>query len=203
MKRTPLLLCLFVLSCSSLSVAQQSQPIAATPQTSASYDKLDVITIELDKIVQSVDKLQTNWKGFFASFSVNQGVRLTDRQQKLLFAFEALNRAEQRLGNLQKMRTESNDAQASLRIKLARISDDLLPDSIERYVATRGSLNAQQLRDARRQALQKEQSEANNTMYQLQQDLNSINNEIRSTEQFIVNLRNRIFPELSRELVDL
>ena len=203
MKGIPLLLCLLVLSCSSLSLAQQSSPVAAPAQTSASYDKLDVITIQLDKIAQSVDKLQTNWKGFFASFSTNQGLRLTDRQQRLLLAFEALNRAEQRLGNLQKMRTESNDAQSALRTRLARISDDLLPESIDRYVATRGTLNAQQLRDARRQALQREQTEANNSLYQLQQDLNSINNEIRSTEQFIVNLRNRIFPELSKELADL
>src|SRR5262249_21525794 len=168
-----------------------------------SYDKLDVITIELDKIAQSVDKMQANWKSFFSSFSTNQGLRLTERQQRLLLAFEAMNRAEQRLGNLQKMRADSTDAQSTWRTRLARITDDLMPESIDRYVATRGTLNAPQMRDARRQTLQREQAEANNMLNQLQQDLNSINTEIRATEQFVAGLRNRIFPELSRELTDL
>ena len=96
---------------------QQSTLPASYP---ASANQLDTIAVQLEKISRSVDQLQTNWKDFFKAFSTNQGLRLTDRQQKLLLAFEVLNRAEQRLGNLQKMRMDSTEKQAELRLQLAR-----------------------------------------------------------------------------------
>jgi hypothetical protein len=179
-----------------------SQQVATVPGSQA-VNQLDAITIELSKISRSVDRLQNNWKSFFEQFTTNQGVRLTERQQKLLLAFEVMNRAEQRLGNLQKMRLESTEKQSTMRLQLARVTDDLLPESIDRYVSTRGSLNAEQLRDIRRQALLKERTEISNLLFQIQRDLDTNNEEIRQTEQLLRNIRGRIFPELEKELADL
>src|SRR5258708_915420 len=152
MKGVSLLLCLLLFILASVAHAQQPQVASvATPQSPQSYNQLDAITVELGKISRSVDQLQTNWKSFFAAFSTNQGLRMTDKQQKLLLAFEVINRGEQRLDNLQKMRQDSTEKLSSMRLQLARINDDLLPESIDRYVSTRGSLNAEQLRDMRRQ----------------------------------------------------
>ncbi|MEP6848386.1 MAG: hypothetical protein ABI999_05990 [Acidobacteriota bacterium] len=183
------------------------QDAAQQPVASSAYpaptNQLDSINVQLDKIGRSVDKLQSNWKDFFRSFSTNQGLQMTERQQKLLMAFEVLNRAEQRLGNLQKIRMDATEKQSSLRLQLARVNDDLIPESIDKYVAARGSLDAEQLRDIRRQALIKQRSEITNILNQVEQDLFSTNEEIRSTEQFLRSIRGRIFPELLKELADL
>jgi hypothetical protein len=73
-------------------------------------------------------------------------------------AFEILNRAEQRLVNLQKMRLDIAERQSPMRLQLERLNIDLLPQSIDRYVSTRGTLNAEELKDIRRQVLGKEKT---------------------------------------------
>jgi len=199
MKRLSLLLWL---TAALLSTAHAQQPVQ-TSQPSPSSNPIDLINFQLGKISSSVDRLQGNWKSFFDSFSTNQGLRLSERQQKLLLAFEVLNRAEQRLGNLQKMRLDSTEKLSSMRLQLARINDDLRPESVHKYVSTRGTLDAEQLRELRRQALLRERTELSNIIYQVQTDLDTTNTDIRTTEQFLREIRNRIFPEIQKELADL
>jgi RNA processing factor Prp31 len=199
MKRLSLLLWL---TAALLSTAHAQQPVQAS-QPSPSSNPIDLINFQLGKISSSVDRLQGNWKSFFDSFSTNQGLRLSERQQKLLLAFEVLNRAEQRLGNLQKMRLDSTEKLSSMRLQLARINDDLRPESVDKYVSTRGTLDAEQLRELRRQALLRERTELSNIIYQVQTDLDTTNTDIRTTEQFLREIRNRIFPEIQKELADL
>jgi hypothetical protein len=157
----------------------------------------------LSRIANSVDKLSGNWKTFFDSFSTNQGLRLNERQRKLLLAFEILNRSEQRLVTLQKMRLELTEKLSSFRLQLARIDDDLLPESLDRFVSTRGSLNAEQLRDIRRQALTRERNEINNIAIQTQRELDVAETEIRETQRLISGLRERLFTQIQAELIDL
>lgn len=92
-------------------------------------------------------------KKFSETFSSNQGLRLSEKQQQLLFAFEILNRAEQRLATLQTLKLTFAEKQTVLRLQLSRITDDLLPQSVNRYVALRGTTNVDQLKQIRRQAL--------------------------------------------------
>lgn len=203
MKRLSLFLCLILLQVSAVSSQQQPSTVAPVYQNYPASTQLDLITNQLGRISLSIDRLQTNWKSFFESFSSNQGLRMSERQQKLLLAFEVLNRAEQRLGNLQKMRLDSTEKLSSMRLQLARINDDLRPESIDRYVSTRGTLDADQLRDMRRQTLTRERTELTNILNQIQSDLDTTNNDIRTTEQFLRNIRNRILPEIEKELADL
>lgn len=203
MKRLSLFLCLILLQVAAVSSQQQPSTVAPVYQNYPASTQLDLITNQLGRISLSIDRLQTNWKSFFESFSSNQGLRMSERQQKLLLAFEVLNRAEQRLGNLQKMRLDSTEKLSSMRLQLARINDDLRPESIDRYVSTRGTLDADQLRDMRRQTLTRERTELTNILNQIQSDLDTTNNDIRTTEQFLRNIRNRIFPEIEKELADL
>jgi len=199
MKRLSLLLWL---TAALLSTAHAQQPVQ-TSQPAPSSNPIDLINFQLGKISSSVDRLQGNWKSFVDSFSTNQGLRLSERQQKLLLAFEVLNRAEQRLGNLQKMRLDSTEKLSSMRLQLARINDDLRPESVDKYVSTRGTLDAEKLRELRRQALLRERTELSNIIYQVQTDLDTTNTDIRTTEQFLREIRNRIFPEIQKELADL
>ena len=181
---------------------QQPQTVPGY-QTPRSGDPVNNISTDVSKLVKSVDGLTKNWKDFFAAFATNQGLQLTERQKKILLALEVLNRGEQRLGNLQKMRMESSEKLSALRLQLAKITDDVLPETVDRFVALRGTTDAEALRNIRRQALQKERNEVTLLIDQSQRDLDTTNEELRQTDLFLKNLRNRVFPEIEKELADL
>ncbi len=172
-------------------------------QQSSRNDPLESISTDISKISRSVDGLTKNWKEFFDAFSTNQGLQLTPRQQRILLALEVLNRGEVRLGNLQKMRMDASEKLSTFRIQLARIEQDLLPESIDRYVSLRGTTDAEGLRDRRRQSLNRERIESTSLINQVQRELDITNDEIRQTEFMLKNIRVRLFPEIDRELADL
>lgn len=164
--------------------------------------KLDQINENLTKITKSINALTQGWKKFFDTFNANQGLRLSDKQQQILLAFEVLNRAEQRIANLQKMKLEFVEKQTAFRLQLARITDDLLPESVDRYIVGRGTTNAEQLREIRRQALSREKNELDKALREIENDLQNTNEEIRQTEMFVRSIRARIFPQIEKELSD-
>ncbi|HQU86084.1 MAG TPA: hypothetical protein PKY59_23355 [Pyrinomonadaceae bacterium] len=173
---------------------------ANQPQTD---DKLEKINESVTKLTKTVKDFTNDLKSFFEKFTSNQGLRLTEKQQLILLAFEVLNRAEQRISTLQKQKIEMSERLSSVRLSLARIKDDLLPDSIDRYVSTRGTTNAEQLREIRRQALTKEQTELTKLVFEVENTLEKNDEEIRQTEIFIRDIRARIFPQIQKELSDL
>jgi len=193
---------IFIVAQITFGQARQTNPNANLPYPQP-QNPMEVVANELVKVSRSVDELNNKMKNFSETFSSNQGLRLTERQQKLLMAFEFLNRAEQRLLSLQNLKLSLSEKQTSFRLQLARINDDLLPQSIDRYVSMRGTTDAEQLREIRRQALQREKNDLTNVLYEIQNDLNSINIEINETDSFLKNLRRRLFPEIEKEISDL
>ena len=204
MKSKALLLLAVLFTGAQISPAQNRQN---NPNPNEIYSQgqnpVEIIAGEMVKISKSVEELNKKLKNFSDTFSSNQGIRLTERQQKLLIAFEFLNRAEQRLLSLQNLKLILSEKQTTIRLQVARITDDLLPQSIDRYVSTRGTTNAEQLREIRRQALQREKDDLTNLINEIQNDLNEINVEIRETDMFLKNLRRRLFPEIEKEINDL
>lgn len=143
-------------------------------------------------------------KEFFGTFTTNQGIKLSDKQQKLLFAFEILNRAEQRFSILQTLKVSLAERQSATRLTIARINDDLLPESINKYIAVRGgSMNAEQLRQSRRQALEKEKYEMTKLLNELNDNIDQISAEMAQLQIFLRNIRQRIFGEINNEINDL
>lgn len=180
--------------------SEQIQNINSTVQTES---QLNQINENLTNITKSLNSLTQGWKKFFDTFNSNQGIRLSEKQQQLLLAFEILNRAEQRIVNLQKLKLEFTEKQTNFRLQLARINDDSLPESIDRYISMRGTTNSEQLREIRRQALYREKNELTNALRDIENELEKANDEIRQTEQFIKNIRQRLFPQIEKELSDL
>jgi hypothetical protein len=189
---------------SSPALAQQPQNAfpPPAPDLSRLAEPVENISREMINVNKSIDNLNKSLANFFSSFSSNQGLRLTERQQKMLYAFEILNRAEQRLANLQKLKLDLTERQTVIRLQNARITDDLLPESVDRYVSTRGTTNAEQIREIRRHALSREKFELTSALGDIQNSLQETNNEIRQTESFLRNVRRRVFPEIEKELVD-
>jgi hypothetical protein len=175
----------------------QSAPIATGEQ-------IEKITRDISRVAVSVDELNKQLKQFFGTFTTNQGIKLSEKQQKILFAFEILNRAEQRLSTLQTLKLSLIERQSSTRLTLARINDDLMPESIDKYVAVRGgTTNAEQFRQMRRQVLENEKTEITNLLNELDSQIDEITGEIVQILMFIRNVRQRIFGEINREIADL
>lgn len=189
---------------SSAALAQQPQTAfpPPAPDLSRLTEPVENISREMTSVNKSIENLNKSLENFFSSFSSNQGLKLTERQQKMLYAFEILNRAEQRLANLQKLKLDLTERQTAIRLQHARITDDALPESVDRYVSTRGTTNAEQIREIRRQALAREKFELTNALGDIQNSLQETNTEIRQTESFLRNVRRRVFPEIEKELTD-
>ena len=181
---------------------QVTAPIYSSPgPRSAGLN--DSMAGDISRISQSVEELNRNLGRFFTNFSSNQGLKLTERQQKLLFALEVLSRTEAGLMAAQKQRIEYVERQSRLRLQLATINENLLPQSLDRYASLRGTLDATDLREARRLALQKERLELSNIITQIQTELDRLNEEIRRAELQVASLRARTFGEVEKELADL
>lgn len=188
---------LFVVFLFSMSVAQ------IIPDNNQPNIQLENIEKNLDNISKSVRELNDILKNFSSTFSSNQGLRLTERQQRILAAFEYLNRAEQRLANLQNLKIDLTQKQTGINLQLAQIEDDLRPESVDRSIALRGTTDAEELREIRRQALYRQQRELRNLSNQISRDISEIDYEIVQTQQFLKRIRDRIFPEIEKELSDL
>jgi len=185
-------------------LAQQNQPAPAGNQGNAlSPDPVVNISNELAVISKSVQTLNKRLKEFFDKFSSNQGLQLTDKQQKLLLAFEILNRAEQRLAILQKLRIDLVEKQTSVKTLLAKVEDDLREEKISRSVAFEGTTNAELSRENRRRFLSSEQSNLRNLLVEIQNTLTETNSEIRQLETFVRGVRQKIFSEINQELYNL
>lgn len=117
-----------LLLCSSTSYAQQQN----APVRLATDQAVENISRNMDRLTTSVETLTRGLKSFLDSYSSSQGFPLSTKQQTLLMAFEILNRAEQRLVNLQKMRLDIAERQSPMRLQLGQVNDDLLPQSVDR-----------------------------------------------------------------------
>lgn len=166
-------------------------------------DPIDNISKEITRMSKSLEQLNERLKSFTKTFSSNQGLKLSERQQRLLAAFEYLNRAEQRLATLQLLKINLNEKQSTVKLKLAEIEDGLRAESVDRSVALRGTTNAEELRSIRRQLLSREKSDLTVLLGEIQNTVSETDYEIRRTEKFLKRIRQRIFPEIEKEISDL
>lgn len=204
--KSRLLLFLIVLTVSANAIsAQSAQPANINEDLNRrTAQSVEDIAKELANISKSVTEFSARLKNFSETFNSNQGLRLTDRQQKLLAAFEFLNRAEQRLSNLQTLKITLSERQTAARMRLAQNEVDSKPENIDRSVAVRGAItDADEMRESRRRALQTQRNEINALLNEIRNSIAAINEEIRQTENFLRTIRERIFPEIEKELSDL
>lgn len=174
--------------------------VAQTPISSQSV-QIENITEKLAAISKSLGQINERLQVFSETFSSNQGLRLTERQQTILIAFEFLNRAEQRLATLQKLKIEFSEKQSTVRLKIAETEENLRAEVIDKSFG--GTTNAEEIRVNRRRVLNLERSELGNLFEEIERNLRETDNEIRDTEMFLKRIRNRIFPAIDKEISDL
>jgi len=203
MKNIPFLFFSFVFIFSMQVFAQSNQPTISAQNTSQTRNPIENISVEISRISKSVEALNLRLKNFSDTFSSNQGLRLTDKQQKLLAAFEFLNRAEQRLATLQKLKIDLSEKQTTVNTRIATVENNLRQENIDRSIAVTGSTNAEEIRSNRRQLLFKQKSELNELSNEIRIAISDTDAEIRQTVMFLKNIRQRLFPEIEKEISDL
>lgn len=192
---------LLVLMVSIISAFASAQPDRNQSQPNyGQSDPLANMSNDVSRIARSVESLNRAWADFARTFSTNQGLQLDERQRSLILALEVLNRVEVSLANMQKLRLDLIERQSRFRIQLATVIDDLLPQTIDRYVALRGTTDAEGLREIRRQSLIREQRELSTVLSQIERELIQTNEEIRRTEQQVRSIRGRVFGEVERQM---
>ena len=190
-------------SLASVHAQQKQLPPAENQATAVSSDPVVNISNDLSKISKSVQTLNKRFQEFFDIFSSNKGLQLSEKQQKLLLAFEILNRAEQRLAILQNLRIDLVEKQTLVKTTLAKIEDDLREEKINRSIAFEGTTNAELSRENRRRFLSSEQANLKNLLSEIQNTLSETSSELRQLETFVKSVRQKIFPEINKELYGL
>ena len=187
-----------------ISALTQSNPTASAPAYNAN-DPLTSISNDVAKTAKAkaVEALARSWGKFTETFSSNQGLQLDERQQMLILALEVMNRLGVSMANMQKLRNDLTEQQSGVRLKLASVTDDLQPQSIEKYVALRGTTDAEGLRTIRRQTLEREYRELSQLYQQIAREIVNTETEIRRVELQLRGLRNQVFGEVERQLADL
>lgn len=191
------------ISLSAVSVFSQAQ--AVSPERGAqpaqrSSDPVENISTDVARTARAVETLSRSWQEFVKTFSSNQGLLLDPEQKKLLLALETLNRFETSQANLIKLKLDLVERQSRIGRQLATVNDNLLPQSIDRFAATRGTTDAESVRQIRREALTKEQRELTQMMRQITRELDQTETDLLRTEQMVRAIRNQVFGEATRQL---
>lgn len=193
-------LSVLVLSTIGFGQTQASQPSQQSAYRSS--DPIENISNDVSRTARALESLSKTWAEFVNSFSTNQGLQLDARQRNLLLALEVLNRFEASLTNMQKLRFELTERQTSATARIAQLNDDLLPESIDRGIALRGTTDAENLRGLRRQSLTRQLRDWQGLLGQITRELDNTLEDIRRTDMQVKNLRNRIFGEVANQLGD-
>jgi len=201
--RVPILIGFLLIAVMDLRSQVNPNQVGPNPPVYRSGDALENMSSDVSRITRAVESLSKTWSEFAKTFSSNQGLQLGERAQKLLLALEVLNRIEVSLANMQKLKLDLIERQSRFRLQLATVTDDLQPQSIDRYVALRGSTDAEALREIRRTALEKERRELMTVLSQIERELAATEIDIRRTEAQVRTLRNQVFGEVERQLADI
>ena len=198
MKTNVSLIFLFVLFSSIQISAQSNQPLTQHEQQNQSLIAMDNISAELVKVSKSLQTFNKNFAAFLERLP--QGVKFSEKQQNLLLAFEVLNRAEERVGILQKFQIELTDKQANVRTRLAQVEQEITPEGIDRIVALLGTTRTEEYRESRRRTLEAERYSLRQLSAQINQNLSDTSNEVRQAALFVKRLRDRILPQIEQEI---
>ena len=201
MRTKTFLFLVFALSLSVQISAQTNQPAPPPEQTGPSFSSVDNISTQLTKVSTSLQVFNKNFKAFLEKLP--QGLTFNEKQQNLLLAFEILNRAEQRLEILQKFQIELTEKQADLKNRLTQVEQDMTPQGIERSVTFLGTTNTEEVRDSRRKTMEAERNNLRSLISQVGQNLADTSNEVREAATFVKRLRDKILPQIEREVSDL
>ncbi len=181
--------------------AQNSQSIPVNQPPIQPPISIENISVELTNVSKSLQTFNKNFKAFLEKLP--QGTQFSEKQQNLLLSFEILNRAEQRLEILQKFQIDLTEKQGDLKNRMAQVEQNMTPEGIDRGVAFLGTTQTPEIKENRRRTLEAERSSLRQVLLQINQNLADTASEVSDASTFVKRLRNRILPQIEREVSNL
>lgn len=181
--------------------AQNSQSIPVNQPPIQPPISIENISVELTNVSKSLQTFNKNFKAFLEKLP--QGIQFSENQQNLLLSFEILNRAEQRLEILQKFQIDLTEKQGDLKNRLAQVEQNMTPEGIDRGVAFLGTTQTPEIKENRRRTLEAERNSLRQVLLQINQNLADTASEVSDASTFVKRLRNRILPQIEREVSNL
>lgn len=185
------------------SIAFSQNSDARNTENLSVEESMEFISNDLREISKTIKSLNAEIVKAYGSLSSSMGLSLTENQQKILVTFEILNRAEHRLANLQKLRIELIEKQTSVNSKLSEVESDLRRENIDRSIALKGTTDAENLREQRRNSLNDQKSNLTGLLLEIDSTLSQTNAELRQTNQLVEQIRYTLFPAIYKELPKL
>ena len=174
------------------SSTQIIQP-PATQSLASTDPQLPEETAERLKELQTrIRKLETAPKNDKSAYEQRQKILLTN--------LDILTKAEQRSESLRKQRFDLIDKETSIRTRLDQIEFDMRPESIERNVATMGSLRPEEIRDARRKSLDAEKRNLTNLLNEVVSTRNTLEQNLLNSDALVDKLRSRLEKDINDAL---
>ncbi|MCC6824818.1 MAG: hypothetical protein IT172_03655 [Acidobacteria bacterium] len=125
-----------------------------------------------------------------------------EQQKRLLTNLDILTRAEQRSESLRRQIFDLLDRENSVKLRLDQISTAILPEAIEREVATAGSLRPEVLREQRRKSLESERQNLQALLAEISATKDNLQQSLLRSDQLVEKLRNRLEKDIDTAIAE-
>lgn len=125
-----------------------------------------------------------------------------EQQKRLLTNLDILTRAEQRSESLRRQIFDLLDRENSVKLRLDQISTAILPEAIEREVATAGSLRPEVLREQRRKSLESESQNLQALLAEISATKDNLQQSLLRSDQLVEKLRNRLEKDIDTAIAE-
>jgi hypothetical protein len=124
------------------------------------------------------------------------------KQRQLALNLDILTKSEQRSDSLRKQLFEMIEKENTIRGRMDQIDNDMRPESIERTMATVGSLRPEELREQRRRSLALEKANLQTLLAAVQKNRTDLELNLQRSDALVEKLRVRIEKEIDEALAD-
>lgn len=125
-----------------------------------------------------------------------------EQQKRLLTNLDILTRAEQRSESLRRQIFDLLDRENSVKLRLDQISTAILPEAIEREVATAGSLRPEVLREQRRKSLESERQNLQTLLAEISATKDNLQQSLLRSDLLVEKLRNRLEKDIDTAIAE-
>ncbi|MBE7516618.1 MAG: hypothetical protein HS105_08445 [Chloracidobacterium sp.] len=163
---------------------QAEEPLSEPPSTDDSAAKIKELSSRIKKLESS------------------RPDPYEEQQKRLLTNLDILTRAEQRSESLRRQIFDLLDRENSVKLRLDQISTAILPEAIEREVATAGSLRPEVLREQRRKSLESERQNLQALLAEISATKDNLQQSLLRSDQLVEKLRNRLEKDIDTAIAE-
>ena len=124
------------------------------------------------------------------------------KQRQLAMNLDFLTKSEQRSDSLRKQLFEMIEKENTIRGRMDQIDNDMRPESVERAMATVGSLRPEELRDQRRRSLGLEKTNLQVLLTEVQKNRTNLELNLQRSDALVERLRVRLEKEIDTALAE-